>query len=617
MLEKIQPKTGKIGSLPTLFRFIRELPFETVCVAIAAFLLVLASHNGGSFPRSFPSLRCLLSVVFIAPLGFSTTLLKRGGRISAKVAAVAYGVLCVAAFAFAYFLDDVPPLAIGWRLAPAFLFSAASPFIASAFAVPKRTRNEAEAAFSGFVRSFVESATTGLVYFGAAAIAILVIFAGITTLFDFFPDELLADALTLLTAISVLFFFESLLRPPTKDVSRLWQVVTKKIAAPFVAAMVSIVGIYEIWVLLTGQMPKNTLSPLLIGTGVIGIIAALVIQAMLDGETAPPESSKGMLQRSARIAWERQLSIVVVKWFHVTMFLLLPMGMWAVFARVDQYGFTPFRVARLAVLLALFFISIAGILRLLLKKGPVSFDAAAIFLVIAGLITIGPLSAVDLSIDSQTTRLQNQFSSLGITGDIPAETEVFVSRGLQHELQTTVDVIRDLGGFEALSDAGIGGAVNECRQFWSCSEALGVFNDESPSIEQGMDFEHLATDAPLDLPKGRYLDLSVDQHTDIIYMHGCDYLLIRKQTVFELWENDEKISQIDVTADAGLEDWQSSEPRLLNKMGKTLLFPSTKPGKLGGIILQEAQFGLKDGHISHVWTAEGLWLLPSSTESNQ
>ena len=617
MLEKIQPKIGKIGSLPSASRFIRELPFETICVAIAAFLVIRMSHNGSSFAGDFPLIRCLLSVVFIAPLGFSITLLNRGGSLSRKLAFVAYALLSVAGLAFAYFLRDLPQLAIGWRFASAFAFSVASPFIASAFSVPNRNREAVETAFSGFIRAFVENATAGSVYGGAAAIAILVIFAGISTLFEIFPDELLVDVLTFLTAISVLIFFESLLRPPTKKVSRLWHVLTKKIAAPFVAAMVSVVGIYEIWVLVTGQMPKNTLSPLLIATGVIGIIAALVIQAMLDGETVSSEPSKGVLQRSARVPWERRLSIVVVKWFHVAMFFLLPMGIWAVFARVDQYGFTPFRVARLAVLLALFLISIAGIIRLFLKKGPVSFDAALIVLTIAGLTSFGPLSAVGLSLASQTARLQEQISSLGITGIIPSQKKVWVSDELHGSLQTTAGVIRDLGGLEALSAAGVHGAVDECRS-WDCPQALGVLREGQQFEPDGTEFsKQLSTDAPLELQRGLYMPLFKTSRWNELSKHAENYAVVQEKAVFELWEDHEKISEIDLSDFAFLSEEQSTESKRTIEMGKLILFPSEKPGGLGGIVLQEIEFDHLNGSISQIRTIKGLWLLPSAASAPQ
>src|SRR5262249_29599403 len=127
----------------------------------------------------------------------------------------------------------------------------------------------------------------------------------------------------------------------------LWRRLATTIGAPFVSVMLAILVVYEVVVLVRGELPRNMLSPLILAAGFVGFLSTLIISSVIG------ESTGAVLQPADPHRWARQRSIRLARAFPIVLIVLLPMAGWALWVRVEQYGFTPFRAVRAMGLLCL------------------------------------------------------------------------------------------------------------------------------------------------------------------------------------------------------------------------------------------------------------------------
>lgn len=164
---------------------------------------------------------------------------------------------------------------------------------------------------------------------------------------------------------------------------------------PLLALYTLILYAYVVRILVTGEIPKNLVSPMVLGAGVLAALALLLFD---------PQPARGGLARWLRLA--------------PALFIpLAPLGYWAVIARVEQYGWTEFRVVRLVVLSALVALAIAATIQLARRRA-FSLHIAPIALTVVLLLSaVGPWSVLALSKKSQQVRLD---AALAKVHDAPA-----------------------------------------------------------------------------------------------------------------------------------------------------------------------------------------------------
>lgn len=157
---------------------------------------------------------------------------------------------------------------------------------------------------------------------------------------------------------------------------------------PLVLVYLGIMYAYMARVLATGEIPSNILSPLALGAGILGYLGLFLLQPQMHRDDFKP------LAR-------------VMRAFPVAFVPVVPLGLWAVWQRVDQYGWTEFRYARMAALLCLLAFSLAGAYRWVRRQefslvtGPAILGAAAL------IAAVGPFSAAEVSLRSQQERLRD------------------------------------------------------------------------------------------------------------------------------------------------------------------------------------------------------------------
>lgn len=171
--------------------------------------------------------------------------------------------------------------------------------------------------------------------------------------------------------------------------------------APLLLVYVAILYAYDVKVLGTGELPKNALSPLALGAAAFGLLGTLL--------TDP-------LQTAA----DRPASVRVFRWFPAYFAPLIPLAVYAVWMRVDQYGWTEFRYVRMLALAGAAAYCVTGIAALVRKRPATPAWIPAIFALLFAIAAVGPLSATAVGKRDQSRRLLHDLSEAGLLDETGA-----------------------------------------------------------------------------------------------------------------------------------------------------------------------------------------------------
>jgi hypothetical protein len=450
-------------SLSRLIAFLRgawrTLPVETLVVAMAATGAIGLVHD-----RQVWFLRLFLAGVLLTPLALAAHRLGRCVQLCAS-GLVTAGVLAALVVGLPD-LDAVSAPSFSWPYRLAFLAALLVPFVASG------------GRFTHFVRRFFEETTTwGLLWLGAVAAAGIV-FTALKELFDLPVENLGIDAVIVLTSGFILVYLHRLLDDDAATPGRMpevWRRLATTIGAPFVSVMLVILVVYELVALARGELPRNMLSPLILAAGFVGFVSTLIISSVL-GEGA---GGAGLTPAEPH-RWARRRSIRLARAFPIVLFVLLPMAGWALWMRVEQYGFTPFRAVRAMGLLCLATLCLVGAVRWLRGRAPLAWEVPAGILVFALAAAFGPTSAVRLSIASQTELLGHRLDEVGAgrtVGAAPRARRIELAWETYEGLRDGLRTLAELGGEPALRGV-LSGSVEACTDRWSaedCLHRIGIY----------------------------------------------------------------------------------------------------------------------------------------------
>jgi hypothetical protein len=152
---------------------------------------------------------------------------------------------------------------------------------------------------------------------------------------------------------------------------------------------------YTVKVAVTGDLPRNTLSPIVLFAGLAGLLGGIFLEPLQDD----PES-RGVAR--------------LVRLFPALLLPLLPLPIWAVGVRQDQYGWTEFRYLRLLVLVALAVLAVWGTVRLVRRRAPLLSPVPAVLAGALLLGSVGPWSAQAVSRRDQSARLRAALADAGL-----------------------------------------------------------------------------------------------------------------------------------------------------------------------------------------------------------
>lgn len=201
----------------------------------------------------------------------------------------------------------------------------------------------------------------------------------------------------------VLGGIEDYVRPleQTNVVAGVAQRIALFLVPPLLALYYLILYAYVVRIFVTGEIPKNLVSPMVLAAAGLGALALLLFD---------PRPAGGGIARWLRLA--------------PPLFLpLAPLGAWALLVRIDQYGWTEFRVIRLLALGALAGLAVAATVQLV-RRRPFALHLAPLSLAALLLLgAIGPWSALALSRRSQHARLVSALERV----DVPPQDSTYAA----------------------------------------------------------------------------------------------------------------------------------------------------------------------------------------------
>jgi Domain of unknown function (DUF4153) len=430
----------------------RRLPVESICVLSVAVCLSAMNHGA----RSVWFGRVALAAVLLAPLAVAAHRLAR--RTQLVLGVVAASALLAAVAAAVPDAEAIGRPSFGWPYGLALLAAALVPFIAAA---PR---------FTPFVRRFCEQTTVWLVLGGCALAAYGVVVFSLRQLFDLRIETIAYDGALALVSVIVLLYLDRLVHAGDDSgrIPEIWRRLATVIGAPFVSVMLVVLVSYEVFVLCSGDLPRNVLSPLILAAGFVGFLTSLILASMTDERVG----TAALTQADPHI-FARHRSARLARAFPLVLLALLPLAGWALLARVEQHGLTPFRVVRLYGLACLAVLSIIGIARWLRGRA-LGWEVPATMLAFALLAAFGPLSAVSLSLDSQSRLVARGLRAAGASPFVRAESGVttIIDEASYRELSDGIEELARIDGERGLRRV-LSGDVAACSERWKIAGCLG------------------------------------------------------------------------------------------------------------------------------------------------
>lgn len=436
-----------------------KLPVETLVVATAAVGAIGLVHDADQIWF----VRLVLAGLVVAPLAFAAHRLGRR-RQALVIGGIAAGAVAALVAALPTIRAAGEPR-FTWPYGLTLLAAMLVPFVANARQLAR------------FVRRFFEETTTWGLLCGAAVAAVAVVAAALDTLFDLSVDRPMLDAFIVVIAGFVLVYLHRLLDDDPARSGRmpeLWRRLATTIGAPFVSVMLAILVVYEITAGIRGELPRNTLSPLILAAGFVGFLSTLIMSSVVREDVGT-----AVLAPADPHRWMRRRTIRLARAFPLVLLALLPMAAWALWLRIDQYGLTPFRVVRGMGLVCLATMSVIGTVRWLRGRAPLGWEVPAVIIAFALATAFGPTSAIRLSIASQRDLLARQLDAAG-AGRVVAATTAATRLELDDKdyakLHDAVAELSRLGGSATLAGV-LSGALERCADHWradDCLEGLGI-----------------------------------------------------------------------------------------------------------------------------------------------
>src|SRR5690625_4871623 len=390
-MQPMKLKTTLQNAPRQAIRALLRTPLEVILGAVAGIGVALAIED--VVTRKIATRLGIIAAIALPPL-FTTSLLAAAGAISRPVRWLAAAVLITAAALYGSLGFDPDLTAEGWRAATLITTSVlvllATPILAHDPAATPSLRAD--------LYHFDARLTLRVVIVGLYALALYAglaaALAAVNGLFSLeLPGRIYAHLAALVFILlppwAIAAGLPALIAPTTpwgETTLRVLRRTALLLLVPLIGAYLLIVYAYLVRMIVTGEVPSNLISPVVLGAGAI-MIAAIVVVEPLHGR----EDSMG-LTRFVRI-------------LPAALLPLTALALWAVLIRVGQYGWTEFRYLRTIVVLLLGAYTIAASWRLLRRRLPPLTALPAIAAPVLLIAAIGPLSAPAVSLHSQETRL--------------------------------------------------------------------------------------------------------------------------------------------------------------------------------------------------------------------
>lgn len=222
---------------------------------------------------------------------------------------------------------------------------------------------------------------------------------------------------------------------------------------PLLALYYLILYAYTVRIGITGEVPKNLVSPLVFAAGALAALGLLLFD---------PRTREATAFRTLRAAPPLFLPLSVL-------------GAWAITLRVSQYGWTEFRLLRLLLLAGMALLAIGATVQLVRRQ---RLALHVIPLALGALLLLGaagPWSVLDTARRSQQARLERALASAGVDPRQPVEpgTSRQVSREQYQAVSGATQYLVQHFGVEALP-ASLRTLVTAREDAWDIGRRLGL-----------------------------------------------------------------------------------------------------------------------------------------------
>lgn len=369
-------------------------PVEVALGVLLAVSLSVTLREDGLSDDAF--VRVAASAVLAFPLVFALSVLRARGVVSPATRWAGTAAVLAGAAAFGGAWMDVDASADGWRWF--MLATAAVLLLVLAPALPWRERDRRTVWAFG---ARLVARIAGIAIYAGVLYALLAgAVVAVVSLFELrHPDHLYGDlAGAVFFALAPLILvggIHRLIAPPEPGVPAAVALLGRWLYAPALIVYLVILYAYGLKVVATGELPRNLLSPLVIAAGLIGLVGGFLLHPVHGS----PE--------------HRGLSLLV-RLVPAVLLPLVPLAVWALGARLGDYGWTEFRYLRLAVVVAIGVLAVLGTVRLARGGTPLLTTIPAVLATVLLVASVGPWSAPGVSKRDQTARLRAAFAEAGV-----------------------------------------------------------------------------------------------------------------------------------------------------------------------------------------------------------
>lgn len=405
--------------------------------------------------------RLAASVALALPLVFALSVLRARGVVSAAVRWTGTIAILAACAGFGAAALHSDRQAQWWRWA--LLAAGAVMLLMLTAALPRGARDRRQ------VWAFAWRVCVRLVGIGLYSVALFGMLAGavaaVVSLFDLSkPDHLYTDlAGAVFFAFATWIFVGGIHRlsaPAEAGVPEPVSRLGRWLYAPVLVVYLLILYAYAARVVITGELPRNLVSPLVIAAGLIGLIGAVLLEPVhADDE-------------------HRGLSMLV-RAVPALLLPLVPLAAWALLARLGEYGWTEFRYARLAGVFAIGVLAVMGTIRLVRRRPPLLTAIPAVFAAVLLLSAVGPWSAPAVSRRDQAGRLRAALREARVDPRRLPREPVTVDSALYARINSSAAYLAQAHGVGALRRV-IPALPDSVRATWRIADQIGILGGCRP-----------------------------------------------------------------------------------------------------------------------------------------
>ncbi|MBR9990917.1 MAG: DUF4153 domain-containing protein [Gemmatimonadetes bacterium] len=232
------------------------------------------------------------------------------------------------------------------------------------------------------------------------------------------------------------------------------------LVTPLLAIYYLILYAYAIRIALTGELPKNLVSPLVIAAGLIAGVALMLFDRQRPNDipsatdrALPAAGGTGDVEEPAGAERDAVHAPGLFGTLRIVVPLFVPLcvlGIWTISIRLGQYGWTEFRGMRMVLLFALGALAVAASVNVVRRRNLPLYVLPLALALVAILSVVGPWSVIAGSRRSQQARLAEAMGDAGIEWNATTVRDTLIANEPHREITEAAGYLLSHFGADAL-----------------------------------------------------------------------------------------------------------------------------------------------------------------------